>query len=323
VSGGAVVIEAPARLHFGVLDLNGSLGRRFGGLGAAIPSPSLLLEATRSDRVEVHGPDAERAGAQARRAAEHLGTGGALIHIHRGIPAHAGLGSGTQLGLAVARALAELYGLEADVHALAAAAGRGKRSAIGTYAFEGGGFIVEGGRTPGQGAVAPLLARYAMPREWRYVVAIPNGVPGLSGEAEAETFRRLPPPELREVERVSHLVLMRLLPSLVESDLPGFGAALSEIQRITGGWFAPGQGGVFAPGRTGELVERFRRAGAPGVGQSSWGPTVYAVVHGDERARELAALAEGWLGGSGRVYHGAFEVRGARAWHRTTNVLRD
>ena len=42
---GPVFVEAPARLHFGVLDLRGDLGRRFGGVGAAVPSPSLLLEA--------------------------------------------------------------------------------------------------------------------------------------------------------------------------------------------------------------------------------------------------------------------------------------
>ena len=318
-----VFVEAPARLHFGVLDLHGRLGRRFGGLGAAIPAPSLLLEATPSSQIEVEGPDSERATALAEQARERLGTGGAAIKVHRAIPAHAGLGSGTQLGLAIARALAELYGVEAGTTTLAAATGRGRRSAIGTYAFDGGGFIVEGGRRPGRDGVAPLLVRYAMPASWRYVVAIPAGPPGLSGEAEVEAFRRLPPPDLQEVERVAHLVLMRLLPSLVEADLEGFGAGLSEIQRTTGGWFASGQGGVFAPGPTGLLVERFRRAGAPGVGQSSWGPTAYAIVDGPEPARALAASARDWLGGAGRIYHGAFDNRGARAWRGATNALRD
>ncbi len=323
MSADAVFVEAPARLHFGVLDLHGGLGRRFGGLGAAIPNPSLLLEATPAGRIEAQGADAERAAALAELARERLGTGGALIRVHRAIPPHAGLGSGTQLGLAVARALAELYGIDADATALALVAGRGRRSAIGTYAFEGGGFIVEGGRTPGREGVAPLLARYTVPASWRYVVAIPEGPPGLSGDAEAEAFRQLPPPDVREVERVSHLVLMRLLPSLVEADLGGFGAALSEIQRITGGWFASGQGGVFAPGPTGMLVQRFRRAGASGVGQSSWGPTAYAIVDGPERAQALGAQAGEWLGGAGRIYHGAFDDRGARTWRGVTNALRD
>ena len=323
MSADAVYVEAPARLHFGVLDLHGGLGRRFGGLGAAIPAPSLLIEATRSDRIEVQGPDADRAAEQAELARERLGTGGALLRVHRAIPPHAGLGSGTQLGLAVARALAELYDVRADAAALAAASGRGNRSAIGTYAFEGGGFIVEGGRRPGRDGVAPLLARHPVPASWRYVVAIPAGPPGLSGDAEAEAFRQLPPPAMREVERVAHLVLMQLLPSLVESDLRGFGAALSEIQRITGGWFAPGQGGVFAPGPTGMLVDRFRAAGAPGVGQSSWGPTAYAIVEGEDLARDLAVRAAEWLGGAGRIYHGSFDDRGARAWRGVTNALRD
>jgi beta-ribofuranosylaminobenzene 5'-phosphate synthase len=323
MSADAVFVQAPARLHFGVLDLHGGLGRRFGGLGAAIPTPSLLIEAVPAACIEAHGPDAERALALGELARDRLGTGGARVRVHRAIPAHAGLGSGTQLGLAVAKALAELYGIDADVPALASAAGRGRRSAIGTYAFDAGGFIVEGGRVPGREGVAPLLGRYRVPPAWRYVVAIPDGPPGLSGDAEADAFHQLPPPELREVERVSHLVLMRLLPSLVEAELAGFGAALTEVQRITGGWFAPGQGGVFAPGPTEMLVERFRQAGAPGVGQSSWGPTAYAIVAGADRAATLASQAAEWLGGAGRVYHGAFDQRGARSWRSTTNALRD
>ena len=258
MSADAVYVEAPARLHFGVLDLHGGLGRRFGGLGAAIPAPSLLIEATRSDRIEVQGPDADRAADQAELARTRLGAGGALFRVHRAIPPHAGLGSGTPDGTGRRPGTGGAVRRPRRRTALAAATGRGNRSAIGTYAFEGGGFIVEGGRRPGRDGVAPLLARHPMPASWRYVVAIPAGPPGLSGDAEAEAFRQLPPPAMREVERVAHLVLMQLLPSLVESDLEGFGAALSEIQRITGGWFAAGQGGVFAPGPTGMVVDRFR-----------------------------------------------------------------
>jgi beta-ribofuranosylaminobenzene 5'-phosphate synthase len=320
---GAVFVEAPARLHFGVLDLHGGLGRRFGGLGAAITEPSLLLEAVPAAGIEAEGPDADRIAASASLARQRLGAGGAAFRLRRAIPAHAGLGSGTQLALATARALAELYEIEADAATLARAADRGRRSAIGTYAFDAGGFIVEGGRVPGREDLAPLLARYPLPRSWRYVVAIPDGPPGLSGEAESEAFRRLPPPDLREVERVSHLVLMRLLPSLMEGDLASFGAALSAIQQITGGWFAMGQGGVFAPGATAEVVERFRRAGAAGVGQSSWGPTAYAITEGERSADELAAVAADALGRAGRIYSGPFAARGAQIWRGVTNALRD
>lgn len=314
-AGGSVFVEAAARLHFGILDLRGALGRQFGGLGAAVPEPSLLLEAARDERLSAHGPDADRAvGFAERFLAHHRLGGGARLTVHRHIPAHSGLGSGTQLGLAVARALAELYSLPADPVALARAVDRGRRSAIGTWTFALGGFIVEGGRRTGADAIAPLLARFAMPDSWRCVVAVPDGAPGLSGEAEAAAFARLPPPPEREVERVAHLVLMQLLPALVEADLPSFGAALTEVQRVTGAWFAPQQGGIFAPGPSERLVRRMAGWGAAGVGQSSWGPAVYGLVASETAGRALAASTASELGVDGRVFEGGFAAAGARVW---------
>ncbi len=308
-----VFVEAPARLHFGVLDLRGDLGRRFGGIGAAVPAPSLLLEARRAPALEAEGPDADRALAFANRfAAHHRLDGGAHLCLHRIIPPHAGLGSGTQLALAVARALAELYGLPADVPALARAVGRGRRSAIGTWTFALGGFVLEGGRRNAGDGLAPLLARLALPAAWRCIVAVPRGEPGLSGDEEAAAFARLPRPDGRAVERVAHLVLMQLLPALAEGDLPAFGEALSHVQRITGEWFAPAQGGVFAPGESGTLVERLRAWGALGVGQSSWGPAVYGIVGDPAGSHALAERARAILGPGGVVFEGGFSAAGAR-----------
>lgn len=310
---GSIFVEAPARLHFGVLDLRGRLGRSFGGLGAAIPQPSLLLEARAAPDLKADGPDAERAVEFARRFLDfHKITSGARLLLHRTIPSHSGLGSGTQLGLAVARALAELNGLSTDPVELARATGRGKRSAIGTWTFALGGFIVEGGRRPGADKLAPLLARFAIPENWRCVVAVPPGGRGLSGEAEAKAFEKLPSPPDREVERVSHLVLMQLLPALVEADLPSFGDALSAVQHITGAWFAAEQGGVFAPGPTEKLVFDMAAWGAAGVGQSSWGPAAYGLVESEEAAIELAGRVRRAVGSAGSVFEGGFAHQGAR-----------
>jgi beta-RFAP synthase len=310
-----VFVEAPARLHFGVLDLRGRLGRHFGGLGAAIPSPSLLLEAATATSLTVEGPDADRAAEFARRflTFHRLPESGRIL-IHKAIPSHAGLGSGTQLGLAVARSLAELHGLPTEVVELARAVARGKRSAIGTWTFALGGFIVEGGRRLGSQEIAPLLARFAVPESWRCVVAVPPGPRGLSGEAEATAFEQLPSPADREVERVSHLVLMQLLPALVEADLPSFGEALSAVQRITGAWFAASQGGVFAPGPTERLVTDMAAWGAAGVGQSSWGPAAYGLVDGKEAGQELADQVRRTMAGGGVVFESGFAAQGARVW---------
>ncbi|HKW41560.1 MAG TPA: beta-ribofuranosylaminobenzene 5'-phosphate synthase family protein [Gemmatimonadales bacterium] len=310
-----VFVEAPARLHFGVLDLRGDLGRRFGGIGAAVPAPSLLLEARPASALQAEGPDAARALAFARCFAAHYGLDlRAHFCLHRSIPAHAGLGSGTQLALAVARASAELLGLPTDAAALARAVDRGRRSAVGTWTFAYGGFVLEGGRRPVSDGVAPLLARLPFPAEWRCVVAVPRGQPGLAGDQEAAAFARLRAPNASEVQRVAHLVLMQLLPALAEADLAGFGVALNEVQQITGGWFAPAQGGVFAPGETSELVDRLRQWGAAGVGQSSWGPAVYGIVSDESAAQRLAERVRAGMGPGGAVYASGFSPGGARVW---------
>lgn len=314
-NGEAVFVEAPARLHLGVLDLRGALGRWFGGIGASAPMPTLLVSAAPADELDVSGEDTDRAAGFARQAMSHYGLGkGARLCVHRSLPEHVGLGSGTQLALAVARALVELYGVGTDTAELARAVGRAQRSAIGTYVFSGGGLVVEGGRRSDNEDMAPLLVRLPFPPTWWCVVGVPHSAPSVNGAAEAEVFAELPSPPEQEVERVSHLVLMGLLPALVEADLSAFGGALSAIQSITGRWFAPAQGGTFAPGPTEELVRLMAGWGALGVGQSSWGPAVYGIVDGEAVGRQLGAKVRDRLGTAGSVYEGPFPAEGARVW---------
>ena len=312
----AVFVEAPARLHFGMLDLRGALGRRFGGIGAAVPNPCLRLEAAPAPSLTAEGPSpaANRAVQFGRRVLAHHGIEtGAHIRIHSAIPAHSGLGSGTQLALAVARALAELYALPTDVDHLARITGRAQRSAIGTWLFAEGGFVLEGGRRTGSKDPAPRLARFDLPETWRCVVAIPPGKAGMSGTAENAAFAHLPPPPERSVMRVSHLVLMALLPALAEGDLRTFGHALTEIQCINGRWFAPAQGGAFSPGPGAALIEQMTEWGAAGVGQSSWGPAVYGIVDGDNAATQLAAHVREHAPDAA-VFCGPFANAAARVW---------
>jgi predicted sugar kinase len=351
--GDEVFVETPARLHFGVLDLRGERGRWFGGLGAPAPAPTTLVSVSAADSLEVHGDDAGRAGEFARRfLSHHAISRGARVRVHHALPRHAGLGSGTQLALAVGRALAELHGIDADVPQLARAVGRGRRSAIGIWTFAGGGLVVEGGHRPadrgpsagsgspraasrGEGSadrnhlrspsfgghegprrmsIGPLIARLALPPSWRCVLAVPQAASGLSGTEEASAFDRLPAPPDREVERVAHLVLMVLLPAVADADIEAFGAALTEIQEATGRWFAPVQGGVFAPGPSAALVRWMRKWGASGVGQSSWGPSVYGIVENEAAGARLADQLRAEVGSTCAVYEGSFPAEGARTW---------
>src|ERR1044071_5539244 len=109
-----VFVETSARLHFGVLDLRGDRGRWFGGIGASASPPTLLVSATPSQTLIVDGDDADRAEEYARQFLTYYQIGGGgLVRVHRALPRHTGLGSGTQLALSVARALAEVHGISA------------------------------------------------------------------------------------------------------------------------------------------------------------------------------------------------------------------
>ena len=305
-----VRVEAPARLHLGMLDASGRGARRFGGLGVAVSRPAAVVEVSESDELRAEGPDAERALAVAERCRRAFGDGGgARVRVLEAIPPHVGLGSGTKLALAVAAAMAALAGRSLDPPALARLAGRGARSAVGLWTFALGGLVVEGGRRPGSEEPAPLLARHAMPEEWRCVLAIPADDAGLSGRAEEEAFARIPPDPERAAA-IAHVVLTALLPALVERDLGEFGAALTRLQRLVGDAFAAVQGGPFHP-RAGALVDALLGLGAAGAGQSSWGPAVYGLAGSEREGRELARRLAPELGG-GRVDVVRFDERGAR-----------
>ena len=160
-----VRVEAPARLHLGMLAVAEDGARRFGGLGVSVGRPAVVLEAEPADELSAEGADAERALTFARRCRDALGlAGGAHLRVVEAIPEHVGLGSGTKLALAVAQALATLEGSEADAPALAEAAGRAARSAVGMWTFarrrpRGRGRAPAWGRAPGAPAGASPDAR--------------------------------------------------------------------------------------------------------------------------------------------------------------------
>ncbi len=311
----AVFVEASARLHLGLLDLRGDLGRRFGGIGAALESPALRLEARRATAPSADGPASERVLEYAGIAASRLGLDGrAAFRVHEALPPHSGLGSGTQLALATAQALALLDGRSLEAAALSEATGRARRSAIGTWAFAKGGFLLEGGRRFSEDGPAPLLMQRPLPPSWRCVVAIPDVSRGLSGRDEDQAFRDLPPPSAELTARVAHVVLMQVLPALVETDLPAFGRGVTEVQRLVGEMFRPVQGDRFAHPMCGALVEALLADGAAGAGQSSWGPAVFGLAADAAEAHHLADRVRTLLDGRGSVAVTAFANHGARFW---------
>jgi beta-RFAP synthase len=287
-----VEVCAPARLHFGFLDLHGGLGRRFGSIGLAVDGPAVRLSAEAGSELTVAGPEAERVRAYAAAAAAHLGTEArAAFQLEEAIPAHAGFGSGTQLALAVAAALARLHGKAFSPAAFADVLDRGNRSGVGLAAFTDGGLIVDGGRD-GSGDPPPVIARLSYPEAWRIVLILDESMRGVHGSRELEAFRDLPRfPEAQAAE-ICRIVLMQVLPAAATAEPQGFGAGITAIQRLIGDHFAPHQGGRYASPAVAEVLAALAAEGVAGYGQSSWGPTGFALMPSEAEARALVGRLE-------------------------------
>lgn len=284
-----VTVTVPARLHLGFLDLNGGLGRRFGSIGLAISRLHTRITFQRSPQSSVRGPEAERVRRHVETMRRLLGLAdGCDVRVDAVVPSHAGLGSGTQLALAVAAGLRRLHGLPLDIRGDAARLGRGARSGVGIGLFDRGGLVVDGGNREA-GDIAPIISRLEFPERWRILVVLDPARHGLNGAGEMSAFATLAPAPGAQAAHLCRLVLMRALPSLAEADLPGFAAAIQEIQAQVGDYFAPAQGGRFLSPDVARALDHLERAGALGIGQSSWGPTGFAFAPSAEEADHLAA----------------------------------
>jgi len=131
-----ILIEAPSRLHLGLLDMHGDLGRVDGGIGITLQDPKTLLEVRMHPTVEVRGDDPGSVAVVRNVATSllhRLGIdNGANITIRSSYSRHVGLGSGTSLALSTAYALCRLYDRNIPIRDLSGTVGRGGTSGIGT-----------------------------------------------------------------------------------------------------------------------------------------------------------------------------------------------
>ena len=288
----SVTVAVPARLHLGFLDLNGGIGRRFGGMGLAIDGLRTKITITKASQPRVDGFDRERAGRYLETMRRLLELPGSYhLQVDEGVPAHAGLGSGTQIALAVAAGLRRLHDLPLDVESDAIRLGRGARSGVGIGLFHRGGFIVDAGRGPAT-KVSPVVSHMSFPLRWRVLLLLDPARSGMHGADENAAFAGLPPFPDHIAAHLCRLVLMQALPALAECDLASFGAAIKELQAHVGDYFAPRQGGHrFSSPAVGAGLDLLDREGAHGIGQSSWGPTGFAFAPSPEEAHRLVAIA--------------------------------
>ena len=293
-------VTVPARLHLGFLDLNGGLGRRFGSIGLAISNLCTKITLRRASKSQVSGPERERVARHVDKMVQRLALGdGHAVNVLDVVPAHAGLGSGTQLALAVAAGIRRLHDLPLDIEGDAIHLGRGARSGVGIGLFHRGGLVVDGG-CAGQDVPAPIVSHISFPDRWRIIVVLDPTRHGIHGADEATAFGKLPPFPDGDAAQLCRLVIMKALPAVAEHDIVGFGSAIKQLQARLGDYFAAAQGGTrFTSPDVAAVLAALDREGAFGIGQSSWGPTGFAFAATPEAADRLARVAQRHPSGQG------------------------
>lgn len=290
-SGRVVHVTAPSRLHFGLFSFGQREGRQNGGVGVMVDRAAVRLRICASGELETVGPLAERAMAFANRWAEFCGMSGELrcrIEVLSAESQHVGLGVGTQLGLSVAAGLNAFLRLSTSSPAeLAISVGRGLRSAVGTYGFAQGGLIVDRGKLPDE-CIAPLDLCLPLPPQWRFVLIRPRAGRGLWGADEQNAFERLPPVPREVTAELIEEVRGRMVPAAAAGQFDVFSDSIYRYGRVAGRCFAKVQGGPYNGRRLSDLVETVRSLGIVGIGQSSWGPTLFAVLPEEAEAGAFA-----------------------------------
>lgn len=291
-----VTVTSSARLHMGFFDLNGTIGRKFGSLGVSINTPCTQIEIARSEKTIIEVISGHHAYENIEKIVKSLKIAHKIaqnfsVKINQSIPEHTGLGSGTQLALALGAGLNRLFNLGLTVPQIAAITQRGSRSGIGIGTFEHGGLVIDGGRGNAE-APPPIIAQHDFPQEWPILLIVDNAEQGAHGEHEIMAFDALPNASLETAQTLAHSVLMQALPAIVERDYAEFSRAIYKLQRATGEYFAPAQGGIFKSKSVAEVLNYLYKNNVLCAGQSSWGPTGFAVFKDDLSANATLTLLQ-------------------------------
>jgi len=298
----SIELSAPSRIHCGLLPSAGDHEQRRGGLGVMVDQPRYHLRATPAQTFRVIGAFQDRIERYAQQyfLAHGIQEIDWQIEVTGAPPAHTGLGSGTQLALSTASLLdaargeEDLLGSDTPV-----AFGRGGRSLVGSVGYLRGGLIWDPGderncNVEDSSQNPNVKIEYCeLPQAWCWLLLREQSERGLSGDDENDAFANMPSESLRRRSLIN-CAEQRLLPAAKRGDFNSFGSALYEFGMGCGEYFQSQQNGTFSSERLGQIVGRLREAGVQGVGQSSWGPTLYGLF--ETRKSTMAFIErQAWL----------------------------
>jgi beta-ribofuranosylaminobenzene 5'-phosphate synthase len=295
-----VEIDAPVRLHLGLIAMGNGGPRINGGLGFALEEPRLSITARKNRSIEIVD---RRAGCLGRAEQEHLSAlirqlcvDAGFVHLPHvtiagNAPSHVGFGAGTAIRLAALEATHILNDRHPSRAELIARSGRGGTWGVGvrTY-FQGGitfdlGHRADGGQRPShtwRTPRAPLeLARLDMP-DWSIGICLPPEVPPLTHDQERAVFTIATPVSRQEMQQTLYFALLGVFASAAEADLLTFVTSLEQLQ--SSAWKAA-EWSAHGPALP-QAATALQKSGACGIGLSSMGPALFFCAH-NLRPQEL------------------------------------
>ncbi len=280
-------IKTGSRIHITLIDMNGSLGRIDGSIGIYLKKPNIKASIKKTNNLDIKNSTAKEIY---QKLSKKFNLDNKISINLDTYPNHIGLGSKTQISLAVGALINRYYNLNLDYIRLANILDRGGTSGIGTYGFKYGGFIFDAGHSFGKEKdkqdylpsrfsktkVAPLISHLNFPN-WPITLVIPKLKEGLSGNLEKDFFKKNCPIPIDEVKQLIHLILSNLIPSILEKDLDLFSNTINKIQDIG---FKKLE--VKNSDKKIQNTINILREKNYGVGLSSFGPTFYVFAKEDE-----------------------------------------
>lgn len=291
-------IETSARLHLSLIDLNGSEGRIDGGIGITLKDPTLEIECIENDdstnilfdnsisKDLINKEYSQKILEATNNMKKYLSIDTEYtFKINKIYPIHHGLGLGTQLLLSVGQLISQLNDTPLEINQIAKIIQRGGTSGIGVESFNHGGFIVDGGHKknikkdflPSSYSTVsppPILARYDFPKKWNIILVIPDIPGGASGKKEKDIFQSYTPININDVEKISYLTLMKLMPAVIEEDLQCFSDAINKIQELG---FKKIEKNLQYP-VIHDIINYMKDNGIETAGMSSFGPTCFGIT---------------------------------------------
>tara|TARA_Y200000002_G_scaffold382091_1_gene397984 strand:+ start:1134 stop:2108 length:975 start_codon:yes stop_codon:yes gene_type:complete len=292
-----LIINSPARLHIGFLDLQSQSSRMFGSIGLTIDNfvYNIKIEKSKNTHIICQNLIAKSKIKEIIKSIKKkYSIGNFTINILNEIPLHTGLGSGTQLALSIGFLISECFELKLSTDRLALILKRGRRSGVGIESFKKGGVNIDVGKIRNSKKIPLNLMNIKWPKAWRILLLMDSNITGVHGKKEIKEFKELNVSDSKMSNLNCKSLVMNIIPGIIECNFREFSFGLRNIQDNMSTIFY-GSPRRFASKNLEKIFSDIEKRGILSFGQSSWGPTGFIFFENSKKRNELLNYLENYI----------------------------